>query len=612
MAGPQTGLPAADRGTNDRGVESKDRGATGRATRLEGALVSVRFLHDTEALAARIILVMDELERGLAGLSGSGRTVDLILFSLERDELTTDEVMDMLQRLGRAKRLGEFLNLIRNRDLRAYLEAKRVPFGFIQLHWEPSVHDSGNFFAGVVVGAGAELLEGLKMMAYLLASPLVDAFASAAARVGAIDEARARRLVADRDEFQQQLHRAFAQFFDHPIATLVQGYDALHAEYQRHLYRFEFFEAGVVFGRFLLIVLTLESAALTLWKLPGALVKIARLTAAQFLRLASAKAVLEFLRQIPPRQPLLVAGAANGSVVIAEPVAGTLAAVSSSGTPLGQIALGEALVGLRDAGVSIEEIERLADELGVPNEEPPGRRRSPRNGRSVRLPDEPVLSNANAPLADRLAFLREHLDTLRRFPERVSEQQIRNLERLLAEERPRPQSVGYYEGLVDDVLKREFIAGLNDSNLPFEVVEVNRIATRGPSVAARGGEMEAIARSARTGRPSRVSWTARSKGGTLVQMDDFDPERVVPREIKAARELYRAGDENVDAILSQEYRQFAERLERHARFARESDLPFYEWVVFSTKMQRGIDEILARLPSSIREKIRLVVEPYFE
>src|SRR5262249_20316761 len=82
--------------------------------------ITARRPRDTAELTQRVIQILDDV--GVTFSSGS--SVWAILSHLEPAALTTAEMMDILNRLKRAGRVGEFLRLVAIKTFRDFLKGK--------------------------------------------------------------------------------------------------------------------------------------------------------------------------------------------------------------------------------------------------------------------------------------------------------------------------------------------------------------------------------------------------------------------------------------------------------------------------------------------------------
>lgn len=207
---------------------------TGGTVVLPQLVVAGRVPRDTQAIAMRIRSVLD-----LHGTLGNRVIVaDHLLLQLEPQELTYTEIMEVLTFLERQGTLARFLNHVSATRLREYLRAKEIDWSYIYSHWAASIHDSGAFFMGFLIGA-AENVTDVVFLIYTL--------------VGSVFS---EELAKKRNEF----FRAIKQFLLHPIVTTEQGLSVLATTIEEHLWNLRFFEAGRIFGNLTVVVLTLPAA----------------------------------------------------------------------------------------------------------------------------------------------------------------------------------------------------------------------------------------------------------------------------------------------------------------------------------------------------------------
>lgn len=220
----------------------------------------------TAELARRVAAVLDETSRGLAAFGGTSTAVGAMLSWLERESLTAAEVMEVLGHLRTSGHLAAFLNQVSHRDLRRFLREKQVPWHFVLQNWEPSVNDSGLFFAGFVVGAGESLTELLRLVVAVVGSPF------------------SAELAAERDKFwgsvrflaSPEFAALLRQFAASPGELARLGLDRYASEVESRLWNLEFYEAGRLLGYTLATVLTVLGALKKLPALLRTLSKIAR------------------------------------------------------------------------------------------------------------------------------------------------------------------------------------------------------------------------------------------------------------------------------------------------------------------------------------------------
>ncbi len=289
----------------------------------------------TAELARRVAAILDEASRGLAALGGSGSEVGAALSWLEREDLSPAEVMEVLAHLRRSGHLARFLNRVSHRDLRRFLREKQIPWHFVLTYWEPSFNDSGNFFAGFVIGAGESITDLLRLLLAIVGSPF------------------SQELAAERDKFWEsvkfllsaEFRGVVRQFVASPADVAKLGLERFGREVEERLWNLEFFEAGRILGNATATLLTLVAA---FRKLPAVLraihkivTEVAELTLAQVERLgASLKKLEEFLTspalQMVTPEGLIFAKAADEVVLL-----------DRAANPVGKISASKALTELR-------------------------------------------------------------------------------------------------------------------------------------------------------------------------------------------------------------------------------------------------------------------------
>jgi hypothetical protein len=290
-------------------------------------------------ITGRILLILDTLEEGVLALSTLDPTVNAILSWLERDDLAPEEVMQILDRLGAAGRLGKFLNLVAHRRMRDYLHKKKVPWEFIFENWEPRLNDSGAFYAGFIIGAGENLVDAIRMVGVVIGSIFSE------------ELAKERR----------QLFDGVAMFLRAPIATATKGIELLNQSIEEKMWNLEFFEAGRTFGNLTVTLLTLPEA---IEQLPALFRKGAAVVAkVPELAARAAKALANLVE-------LTVAELRKAGNLLAElrelALSRQLAAVTSDGTFL---SVGEDLVRTDRAGTANAKVAKevvLKETTGTP------------------------------------------------------------------------------------------------------------------------------------------------------------------------------------------------------------------------------------------------------
>lgn len=221
---------------------------------------------DTQAIARQIRAVLD-LQGKFANRAISATH---LLLQLEPQRLTPTEIMEVLEFLERQGTLAQFLNHVSVPKFREYLRGMEVDWSYIYSHWEASLHDSGAFFMGFLIGA-AENVTDVVVLIYTL--------------VGSVFS---EELAKQRDKF----FGAIKQFFLHPIVMAEQGLSLLAETTEEHLWNLRFFEAGRIFGNLTVVVLTLPAAIKALPGAAQAAAKVLKTGAAQATKLLEDAAVL--------------------------------------------------------------------------------------------------------------------------------------------------------------------------------------------------------------------------------------------------------------------------------------------------------------------------------
>ncbi len=285
----------------------------------------------TAELARRVTAILEATSRGFGALGGTGSVVDSILSWLQREELTLAEVMEVLAHLRRSGHLARFLNLVSHRDLRRYLRDKQVPWHFVLQYWEPSVNDSGNFFAGFLIGAGETVTELLRLLVAIVGSPF------------------SKELAQERDKFWEsvkfllsdEFRELLRRFAGSPAEVAKLGLEAFSRDVEQKLWNLEFFEAGRTLGKALAALLLVVQALRRLPAVLQAIHKIARevaeLTLAQLKQLGvPLKRLQDFLTS-----PAVQAVTPEGFVFAK--AADEVVLLDRAARPLGKIATSKAL-----------------------------------------------------------------------------------------------------------------------------------------------------------------------------------------------------------------------------------------------------------------------------
>jgi hypothetical protein len=279
-------------------------------------------------------------------------------------KLTHDQIMAVLYRLDREGRLGDFLIVSGEPEILTFLVRNGVPWPFILTNWNLSLSDTSLFVAGVAAGAAEDFIDGLRFTAKLAASPYIDNIAEAAEKLGLIDDARARRLVTDRDQFWDAIGAFVSNLsLELPFEAWEDWKDGTVASFLR----LDFYRAGHAFGRMLGLLLTLPVAWRAGFKLysalkeggPKALATLKKLSAtlrtlppSEFLELVPRPDLQRFFdwldTLVPPPgpEPALAVATAGGFPVpgnmLLSAIRDTLIVWSAEGQALGKVLLSEA------------------------------------------------------------------------------------------------------------------------------------------------------------------------------------------------------------------------------------------------------------------------------
>jgi hypothetical protein len=240
------------------------------------AVVSGRPPADVDALVRLVVVHMDTA----GSVLNPSITAYLILATLGPQRLSPEETMALLARLGDDGRLGEFLNLVRLPRFRQYLRDQGVDWSHIYANWEPSVNDSGLFFAGFLFGAGESATDAIRLVAVLIG--------------GRFSEELARERAA--------LFDGVRRLVEHPVISAAEGAQQLVKAIEDALWDLDFFGAGRILGNLTVVLLTLPTAIRALPRAARSLalasVRLATLTLAAVRRLGvSLRSLAEFLRQ---------------------------------------------------------------------------------------------------------------------------------------------------------------------------------------------------------------------------------------------------------------------------------------------------------------------------
>jgi hypothetical protein len=270
---------------------------------------------------------------------------------------------------------------------------------------------------------------------------------------------------------------------------------------------------------------------------------------------------------------------------------------------------------------------------------PPGRsRRAASERQDVDAPPEPQLSDSSASLEDRLEFMHQHRHLL-------GPQQQQELDRLRAQvqagERTtaRGHAVRRWETRIDRSLREQYAQQLSDA-YGFPVTSTGRR----PDTPA--GDMERRLEEVETGRPADLSMTARTRDGEVVQIDGYNQDEGVPREVKnyqqpLSPEMHRPSDDPRPRWMQQRDREevyepdvvdemqrteraatgeterrmeetfeetihdMRDQMRRQAQFALDYGFPYFEWRVPRAFMDDFDMLVRQHLPRPLRDVIRI-------
>jgi Domain of unknown function (DUF4157) len=216
----------------------------------------------------------------------------------------------------------------------------------------------------------------------------------------------------------------------------------------------------------------------------------------------------------------------------------------------------------------------------------------------TKLPAEPVLSEKGAALEDRVKFLEKKRDRL--GP--IQRKKLDDLRGRLAKMKPKERAAAAkeleaWESTVDRTLREEFARELSQ-HVPFPIEEVGRIPT------SEGGEWEQLMRNLNSGKTEKLSITSKTRSGARVQIDEWDASRRVPREHKLSKDITFSG--RGDAAREARIHELRDQMERHAEFARDWKLTYFEWDVDPDAVTDLVDSAYNLLTREQRAKIRIV------
>jgi hypothetical protein len=216
-------------------------------------------------------------------------------------------------------------------------------------------------------------------------------------------------------------------------------------------------------------------------------------------------------------------------------------------------------------------------------------------------PPEPRLADKNAPLGERLEFLKKNADRLGPIVRtRLATHQAAYAGRKLtsAEMAEINKKVQNWEATVDKSLREDYAVALNLADIaPFPIEGTERVAMHA------GGEAEQLSAFVETGEKPTLQITSRTAAGETVKIDRWDPVRRVPVEDKTTTD---ADFPNLRPQAREErIHEYREQMERHAAFARDWGLSYYEWQVPAEMIPSLEANVYAELPNWARNKIRI-------
>jgi len=230
---------------------------------------------------------------------------------------------------------------------------------------------------------------------------------------------------------------------------------------------------------------------------------------------------------------------------------------------------------------------------GVSGPHDPARSREP-----TKTPAEPALSEKGATLEGRVKFLEKNRHRLGTIQRKKLDDLRGRLAKMKPKERARAaKELEAWESTVDRTLRGEFARELSQ-HVPFPIAEVGRIPQ------SEGGEWEQLMRNLNSGKTEKLSITSKTRSGARVQIDEWDARRRVPREHKLSKDITFSG--RGDAARESRIHELRDQMERHAEFARDWKLPYFEWEVDPAAVTDLVDSAYNLLTREQRAKIRIV------
>ena len=111
-------------------------------------------------------------------------------------------------------------------------------------------------------------------------------------------------------------------------------------------------------------------------------------------------------------------------------------------------------------------------------------------------------------------------------------------------------------------------------------------------------------RNLNSGKAEKLSITSKTRSGARVQIDEWDAGRGVPREHKLSKDITFSA--RGEAARESRIHELRDQMERHAEFARDWKLPYFEWEVDPDAVTDLVDSAYNMLTTEQRAKIRIV------
>jgi hypothetical protein len=257
-------------------------------------------------------------------------------------KMSRDDLISIIAELD-SDTAGDLLDI---RGIREYLKRKGVPWTFIISNWELSIHDRFVFLAGYFAGVGKTFIDMILFIKDLIVANIE------------------LMLPGGENKIAKKLGMVFQQLLNHPIDTLVQGFRQMEDDFHNHLENLRFFEAGVVLGELVAMLISSVEAIAGIAKLGASIIR-----AAQKLSLSAAKslgieeAIIRLVNNRQLRYVYTAAPTGQGSIAVINNAEGIIA-VSQTGV-IGTFSWSDALA-LSVASTNIAEMAALPEELQGP------------------------------------------------------------------------------------------------------------------------------------------------------------------------------------------------------------------------------------------------------